>query len=147
VEVLTDNRNRSATGVRHAFTKGGGSLGAQGCVSFLFDEVGQILVEREALPKGMDEDGLMMLTAEAGAEDFIITDEGFEIITAPDDFSAVREAVQVAGIQTANAEILKKPQMTVTLTEPEQLKQMNRMLDIFDDDDDVQHVYHNWNEV
>jgi len=146
VEVLTDNRNRAAAGVRHAFTKGGGSLGAQGCVSFMFDEVGQILVERGALPNGVDEDELMMLTADAGAQDFIVTDEGFEIVTAPDDFSAVREVLQGAGVEMANAEVLKKPQTSVTLTEAEQLKQMNKMLDILDDDDDVQNVYHNWVE-
>ncbi|MCL2363168.1 MAG: YebC/PmpR family DNA-binding transcriptional regulator [Defluviitaleaceae bacterium] len=145
VEVLTDNRNRAAASVRHAFTKGGGSLGAQGCVSFMFDEVGQILIEREGLT--IDEDELMMFTADAGAQDFIATDEGFEIITAPDDFNAVREALVGQNILTVSAEILKKPQTTVNLTEPEQLKQMNKMIDILDDDDDVQSVYHNWEET
>lgn len=145
VEVLTDNRQRSAGVIRHAFTKGGGSLGAQGCVSFLFDEIGQILVEREGL--AIDEDELMLLTADAGAQDFIVTDEGFEIVTAPEDFNVVREALQTACIPTVSAEVIKKPQTSVTLTEPEQLKQMNKMLDILDDDDDVQHVYHNWEDA
>jgi YebC/PmpR family DNA-binding regulatory protein len=142
VEVLTDNRNRTAGTVRHAFTKGGGSLGTQGCVSFLFDEVGQILVERDA----GDEDELMLLTADAGAQDFIPQEEGFEIITSPEDFNAVNEALQKAKIPTLGAEITKKPQTWVTLTEPEQLKQMNKMLDLLDDEDDVQNVYHNWAE-
>jgi len=143
VEVLTDNRNRAAGSVRSAFTKGGGSMGAQGCVSFMFDEIGQILVERNA----GDEDELMLLTADAGAQDFIVLDEGFEIITAPDDFNAVREALQNAGIEMINAEILKKPQTTVALTEPEHLKQMDKMLNLLDDDDDVQNVYHNFIEA
>ncbi|MCL2187910.1 MAG: YebC/PmpR family DNA-binding transcriptional regulator [Defluviitaleaceae bacterium] len=144
VEVLTDNRNRAAGSVRHAFTKGGGSLGAQGCVSFMFDEIGQILIERETLPGGIGEDELMMLTADAGAQDFIPQDEGFEIITTPDDFGAVCEALTTAGIAPMSAEVTKKPQTYVTLTEPEQLKQMNKMLDLLDDDDDVQNVYHNY---
>ncbi|MCL2204598.1 MAG: YebC/PmpR family DNA-binding transcriptional regulator [Defluviitaleaceae bacterium] len=146
VEVLTDNRNRAASGVRHAFTKGGGSLGAQGCVSFLFDEIGQILVERGALSAQWGEDELMMLTADAGAQDFLSSEEGFEIVTAPGDFSAVREALQDAGIPVVHAEIIKKPQTWVSLTEPEHLKQMNKMLNLLDDDDDVQSIYHNYNE-
>jgi YebC/PmpR family DNA-binding regulatory protein len=146
VEVLTDNRHRAAASVRHAFTKGGGSLGTQGCVSFLFDEIGQILIERDALPKGFDDDELMMLTADAGAQDFLPQDEGYEIITAPGDFGAVNEALQKANIPTISAKITKKPQTYATLTEPEQLKQMNKMLDLLDDEDDVQNVYHNWEE-
>ncbi|MCL2604974.1 MAG: YebC/PmpR family DNA-binding transcriptional regulator [Defluviitaleaceae bacterium] len=144
VEVLTDNRNRAASNVRNAFTKGGGSLGTQGCVSFLFDEIGQLLIERDAIPKHVTEDDLIMLTADAGAQDFIAQDEGYEIVTAPEDFNAVREALQKANIPAISAEVTKKPQNTVTLTEPEQLKQMNKMLDLLDDEDDVQNVYHNW---
>jgi transcriptional/translational regulatory protein YebC/TACO1 len=114
-------------------------LGSQGCVSFLFDEIGQILVEREA----GDEDGLMLLTADAGARDFIPMEEGYEIITAPADFNAVREALQDAEISMVSAEITRKPQTWVGLNEPEQLKQMRKMLDILDEEDDVQNVYHN----
>jgi YebC/PmpR family DNA-binding regulatory protein len=140
VEVLTDNRNRAASNVRNAFTKGGGSLGTQGCVSFLFDEIGQILVERDVI----GEDDLMLITADAGASDFITQDEGYEIITKPDDFHAVHETLQKKGIPAINAEITKKPQTWVTLTEPEHLKQMNKMLVLLDEEDDVQNVYHNW---
>jgi YebC/PmpR family DNA-binding regulatory protein len=146
VEVLTDNRNRTASNVRNAFTKGGGSLGTQGCVSFLFDEIGQILIERDGLPRQFSEDDLMLLTADAGAEDFITQEEGFEIVTKPDAFNAVREAIQNAEIPMVSAEVTKKPQTTVSLTETDQLKQMNKMLDLLDDEDDVQNVYHNYME-
>ena len=140
VEVLTDNRNRAASSVRNAFTKGGGSLGTQGCVAFLFDDIGQILIERG----NVDEDELMLLTADAGAQDFLPQEEGYEIITSPEDFNAVREAVTAAGIEAINAEVTKKPQTWVELTEPEHLKQMRKMLDLLDDDDDVQNFYTNW---
>ena len=140
VEVLTDNRNRAASSVRNAFTKGGGSLGTQGCVAFLFDEIGQILVERG----NVDEDELMLLTADAGAQDFLPQEEGYEIITTPDDFNAVHEAVMAAGIETVSAEVTKKPQTWVELTEPEHVKQIRKMLDLLDDDDDVQNFYTNW---
>jgi YebC/PmpR family DNA-binding regulatory protein len=142
VEVLTDNRHRAAATVRHAFTKGGGSLGITGCVSFLFDEIGQLLVERDA----GDEDELTLLTADAGAQDFLTQEEGYEIITAPADFSVVREALQEAGITAVSAEVIKKPRTWVRLTEAEQLKQMRKMLDLLDDEDDVQNVYHNLDE-
>ena len=141
VKVLTDNRNRAAANVRNAFTKGGGSLGTQGCVSFSFTEAGQIMVEAES---GIDEDELMLLTADAGAEDFIASEEGYEILTSVANFSEVRQAVEDANIPMASAEVTMLPQTWVTLSTPEELKQMRKMLDILDDEDDVQDVYHNW---
>jgi len=141
VKVLTDNRTRTAANVRHAFTKGGGSLGTQGCVSFSFTEIGQIMVEAA---DGIDEEELMLLTADAGAEDFITQEEGYEIHTSVTDFSTVRQAVEDAGVTMVSAEVTMLPQTWVNLTTPEELKQMRKMLDILDEDDDVQDVYHNW---
>lgn len=141
VKVLTDNRNRAAANVRNAFTKGGGNMGTQGCVSFLFDEKGQIMIEKDC---GMDEDDLMLLTVDAGAEDFITQEEGYEIITPPELFSSVREAVEMAKIPTVSAEVTMLPQTSTTLTEPEDIKKMRKLLDLLDDEDDVQDVYHNW---
>jgi len=141
VKVLTDNRNRAAANVRNAFTKGGGSMGTPGCVSFMFNEVGQIMVETDC---GMDEEELMLLTADAGADDFIAQEGGYEIITAPENFSAVREALEQAKIPMLSAEVTMLPQTYATLTTPEDLKGMNKMLDLLDDEDDVQSVHHNW---
>jgi len=141
VKVLTDNRTRTAGNVRYAFTKGGGSLGTQGCVSFSFTEIGQIMVEAG---DGIDEDELMLLTADAGAEDFIAQEEGYEIHTPVSEFSAVRQAIEDAGIPMASAEVTMLPQTWVALTTPEELKQMHKMLDLLEEDDDVQDVYHNW---
>jgi len=141
VKVLTDNRTRTAANVRHAFTKGGGSLGTQGCVSFSFTEIGQIMVEADS---NIDEEELMLLTADAGADDFISQDEGYEIHTSVADFSAVRQAIEDTGIPMVSAEVTMLPQTWVSLTTPEELKQMRKMLDILDEDDDVQDVYHNW---
>lgn len=141
VKVLTDNRNRAAANVRFAFTKGNGNLGTQGCVSFMFDEVGQIMVETDC---GMNEEELMLLTADAGAEDFINQEGGYEIITSVSGFSAVRETLENANIPMVSAEITMLPQTYTTLTTPEELKFMNKLLDLLDDEDDVQNVYHNW---
>jgi YebC/PmpR family DNA-binding regulatory protein len=143
VKVLTDNRTRAAANVRNAFTKGGGSLGTQGCVSFMFNEVGQIMVETDC---GMDEAELILLTADAGADDFITHDDGFEILSAPENFSGLRQALEKAGIPMASAEITMLPQTYSKLTTPEELKHMNKMLDLLDNEDDVQSVYHNWEE-
>ncbi|MCL2527422.1 MAG: YebC/PmpR family DNA-binding transcriptional regulator [Defluviitaleaceae bacterium] len=143
VKVLTDNRTRTAANVRHAFTKGGGSLGTQGCVSFSFAEIGLIMVEAQ---ENVDEEELMLLTADAGADDFIVQEEGYEIHTSVTDFSAVRQAVEDAGIAMVSAEVTMLPQTWVNLTTPEELKQMGKMLDILDEDDDVQSVHHNWEE-
>jgi len=141
VNVLTDNRNRAAANVRNAFTKGGGSMGTPGCVSFMFNEVGQIMVETDC---GMGEEDLMLLTADAGADDFIVQDGGYEIISTPEGFSAVREALEQANVPMASAEVTMLPQTYTTLSTPEELKHMNKLLDLLDDEDDVQNVYHNW---
>lgn len=143
VEVLTDNKNRSAANVRSAFTKGNGNMGTSGCVSFMFDEKGQIIIEKD---EDIDGDELEMIAIEAGAEDIITEDEGYEIITAPDDFTAVREAIEAAGIPMAEAEITMIPQTYTELTDPDDIKKMTRLLDLLDEDDDVKNVYHNWDE-
>lgn len=145
VEVLTDNRNRAAANVRNAFTKGGGNMGTSGCVSFMFDDKGLIVVDKEEV-EGMDDDELMMMAIDAGAEDFAVEEDSYEITTAPDDFSAVREALEANNIPMASAEITKIPQTYTTLTNEEDIKKMNKLLDLLDDDDDVQEVYHNWEE-
>lgn len=144
VEALTDNKNRTASNVRNAFTKGNGSLGTTGCVSYMFDQKGQIIIDREECD--MEADDLMMMALDAGAEDFSEEEDSFEILTAPDDFSAVREALEKEGISMAQAEITMLPQTYVTLTDENDIKFLNRTLDLLDDDDDVQAVYHNWDE-
>ncbi|MCR4690831.1 MAG: YebC/PmpR family DNA-binding transcriptional regulator [Lachnospiraceae bacterium] len=145
VEALTDNKNRTAANVRSAFTKGSGSIGTQGCVSFMFDKKGQIIIDKEECE--MDADDLMMLALDAGAEDFSEEEDSFEIVTAPDDFQAVYDALNEAKIPMAQAEITMIPQTYVTLTDENDIKQFNRTLDLLDDDDDVQAVYHNWEEA
>ncbi len=144
VEALTDNRNRTATNVKNAFTKGKGSVGTPGCVSFMFDKKGQIIIDREEYEGDADE--LMMIALDAGAEDLAEEEDSFEILTAPEDFSEVRQALEEAGIPMANAEVTMIPQTYVTLTSDEDLKNINKTLDLLDDDDDVQNVYHNWDE-
>ena len=144
VETLTDNRNRTATNVKNAFTKGKGSVGTPGCVSFMFDKKGQIIIDREEYEGDADE--LMMIALDAGAEDLVEEEDSFEILTDPDDFSDVRQALEDAGIPMANAEVTMIPQTYVTLTNAEDLKNINKTLDLLDDDDDVQNVYHNWDE-
>ena len=144
VEALTDNKNRTASNVRNAFTKGNGSLGTTGCVSYMFDEKGQIIIDREECD--MEADDLMMLALDAGAEDFSEEEDSFEILTNPDDFSAVREALEKEGVPMAEAEITMIPQNYVTLSDENDIKFLNRTLDLLDEDDDVQAVYHNWDE-
>ena len=145
VKALTDNRNRAAGNVRSAFTKGGGNLGTTGCVSFQFEEKGLIMIERDDdINPAIDEDELMLLALDAGAEDFESQDEGYEITTSPDTFSQVREAIEVAKINMASAEVTMLPNIYVTLDDPEDLKYMRKLLDLLDDEDDVQDVYHNW---
>ncbi len=144
VEALTDNKNRTASNVRNAFTKGNGSLGTTGCVSYMFDQKGQIIIDREECD--MEADDLMMLALDAGAEDFSEEEDSFEILTNPDDFSAVREALEKEGIKMAEAEITMIPQNYVTLSDENDIKFLNRTLDLLDEDDDVQAVYHNWDE-
>ncbi len=144
VEALTDNKNRTASNVRNAFTKGNGSMGTTGCVSYMFDQKGQIIIDREACE--MDADDLMMLALDAGAEDFSAEEDSFEVLTTPEDFSAVREALEKAGIAMAQAEVTMIPQTYNTLSDENDIKFLNRTLDLLDDDDDVQAVYHNWEE-
>ena len=142
VDTLTDNRNRTASNVRNAFTKGGGNVGTTGCVSFMFDKKGQIIVDKEECE--MDPDDLMMTALDAGAEDFSEEDDCYEITTDPDEFSQVRETLEKEGIPMASAEVTMIPQTYVTLSDEQDIKMMNRILDMLDEDDDVQEVYHNW---
>ena len=144
VDALTDNKNRTAANVRSAFTKGNGSVGTQGCVSYMFDQKGQIIVDKEECD--MDSDELMMLALDAGADDFNEEDDSYEILTAPDDFSLVCKALEDAGIKMASAEVTKLPQNYVSLTEENAVKSLQRTLDLLDEDDDVQAVYTNWEE-
>ena len=149
VETLTDNKNRTASNVRNAFTKGYGSIGTQGCVSFMFDQKGQIIIDKEELEDEcgeMDADELMMTALDAGAEDFNEEEDSFEILTAPDDFSAVREALEKAGIPMVEAQVAMVPQTYVDLTDEKDVKNLQRTLDLLDEDDDVTDVWTNWNE-
>ncbi|MDR2899618.1 MAG: YebC/PmpR family DNA-binding transcriptional regulator [Clostridiales bacterium] len=141
VEVLTDNRNRAAANVRNAFTKGGGNMGTTGCVSFMFDEKGLIMVEKAA---SIDEDELMMLALDSGASDFEASEEGYEIITAPDAFSDVRLKLEQAGIEMISAEVTMIPQTYTEITDEDGIKKMNKLIGLLDEEDDVQNVYHNW---
>ena len=144
VNALTDNKNRTASNVRNAFTKGGGNVGTTGCVSFMFDDKGQIIIDKEECD--MEADDLMMIALDAGAEDFSDEEDSFEIITSPEDFTAVREALEKENITMASAEVTMIPQNYVELTSEDDIKKMNRILDLLDEDDDVQSVYHNWDE-
>ena len=144
VEALTDNKNRTAANVRSAFTKGNGSIGVQGCVSFMFDKKGQIIIDKEECEK--DADDLMMLALDAGAEDFNEEEDSYEVLTDPDDFSAVREALEKEGIPMLQAQVAMIPQTYVELTDEEDIKNIQKTLDLLEEDDDVQDVYHNWNE-
>ena len=144
VDALTDNKNRTASNVRNAFTKGSGSIGTQGCVSYMFDQKGQIIIDREECE--MDPDELMMLALDAGAEDFSEEEDSFEILTSPDDSSDVRQKLEEDGIPMASAEVTMIPQNYVALTDETALKQLNRTLDMLDEDDDVQAVYTNLEE-
>ena len=144
VEALTDNKNRTAADVRSAFTKGNGSIGTPGCVSFMFDEKGQIIVDKEECDK--DADDLMMLALDAGAEDFNEEEDSYEILTAPDDFQAVYDALQEAGVPMISSEVTMLPQNYVELTDETAIKNLQKTLDLLDESDDVQAVYHNWDE-
>jgi YebC/PmpR family DNA-binding regulatory protein len=140
IEALTDNKNRTAGDVRHIFDKNGGNLGTDGCVSFLFERKGQLMIEKNV---EIDEEELMMIALEAGAEDFITEEEGYEIITDPNDFRAVREALENKNISFISAEIAMNP-TTETSLPSEDIKKMEKMIDMLDDHDDIQAVYHNW---
>lgn len=138
VETLTDNKNRSAGNVRSAFTKGGGNMGNSGCVSFMFQEKGEIVIERGTL----DEDEIMMMALDSGAEDFASEEEVFIITTTPEDFLAVKEALEGNGLELLEAEIKKIPDTYTTLNEDD-AKKFQKMIDLLDVDDDVTDYYHN----
>ena len=144
VDALTDNKNRTAANVRSAFTKGKGSLGTQGCVSYMFDKKGQIIIDKEECD--LDADDLMMMALDAGAEDFTEEEDSFIVLTDPDDFSAVREALEQEKIAMADAQVTMIPQTYVELTDEQDLYNINKILSLLDEDDDVQEVYHNWGE-
>ena len=140
VDTITDNRNRTVSDVRHCFAKNNGNLGNSGSVAFMFDEKGVLVIERTP---GMDEDEMMMIALEAGAEDVKAEEDVFEIYTAPADFSAVREELEKQGLAFLSAEVNKIPQNTVAITDPDTLKDVQKLLDMLEDNDDVQNVYHN----
>jgi YebC/PmpR family DNA-binding regulatory protein len=144
VDTLTDNKNRTAANVKNAFTKGGGNVGTPGCVSFMFDKKGQIIIDKEECD--MDADELMMVALDAGAEDFSEEEDSYEVLTAPEEFSSVREALEAVKIPMMQAEVTMIPQTWVELTDEDSLKKMNRILDLLDAEDDVQATYHNWDE-
>ena len=144
VDTLTDNKNRTAANVRSAFTKGGGNVGTPGSVSYMFDKKGQIIIDKEECE--MDADELMMAALDAGAEDFNEEEDSYEVLTAPDDFSAVREALEALKIPMMEADVTMIPQTWVELSNEDDIKKLNRILDLLDEDDDVQAVYHNWDE-
>lgn len=144
VDTLTDNKNRTASNVRSAFTKGGGSIGTMGCVSFMFDKKGQIIIDKEEC--SMSSDDLMMVALDAGAEDFNEEEDSYEIITDPDSFQAVYDALSEAKLEFVSAEVTMIPQNYVELTDENAIKQLQRTLDLLEEDDDVQAVYHNWDE-
>jgi len=143
VEAATDNRNRTAGDIRHYFDKFGGNLGQTGSVSFMFNKKGVILIEKDG---SISEDDLMMEALEAGAEDMKTEEDYFEITTAPADFSKVREALERKGYKFAEAEISMVPTVMTKLTDPKQIEQMDRLIDALEDMDDVQNVYHNWDQ-
>lgn len=144
VETLTDNKNRTAANVRAAFSKGDGNVGTPGCVSFMFDRKGQIIIDKEERQQSADE--LMMFALDSGAEDFSDEEDSYEVLTDPEDFSAVREAFEKANIPMLEAEVRMIPQTWVTLPSEEDKKKMQRILDLLDEEDDVQAVYHSWDE-
>ena len=144
VDTLTDNKNRTASNVRNAFTKGNGNVGTPGCVSYMCEKKGQIIISKEECE--MDADDLMMMALDAGAEDFNEEDDSFEVLTTPEDFSAVREALEKEEIPMADASVTMIPGTMVELTSEEDIKSIQKTLDLLDEDDDVQEVYTNWDE-
>ncbi len=140
VQVVTDNRNRTAAEIRHLFDKYGNGMGNSGCVSWMFDKKGLIVIERTS---DIDEDELMMQALDVGAEDFVPQDDCFEIYTAPSDYYAVREALEARGFSFLSAELSMIPSNTVNVTDQETVDKITRLLDMFEDNDDVQEVFHN----
>lgn len=144
VDALTDNKNRTAANVRSAFTKGNGSVGTQGCVSFMFDTKGQIIIDKEEYEE--DADDLMMLALDAGADDFVEEEDSFEIFTTPEAFETVKNTLEEANVTMASAEVTKIPQTYVELTDEKDISDIQRTFDLLEMDDDVQQIYHNWDE-
>ncbi|MCM1087893.1 MAG: YebC/PmpR family DNA-binding transcriptional regulator [Blautia sp.] len=144
VDALTDNANRTAANVRSAFTKGQGNVGTPGCVSFMFDKKGLIIVDKEECD--MEADDLMMLSLDAGAEDFSEEEDSYEIYTEPANLEEVAKALTEANVAMVSSEVTMIPQNWVTLTDETAIKNLQRTLDMLDEDDDVQAVYHNWDE-
>lgn len=142
VDTLTDNKNRTASNVRSAFTKGEGNVGTTGCVSFMFDKVGQILVDKKEWEGSADD--LMMEALDLGVEDFLEEEDSFEIITDPKNLADVREGLEKLGVPMVQSEVTKIPQTFVELHKEDDIKNMNKILDLLEEDDDVQEVYHNW---
>lgn len=142
VEALTDNRNRTAPEMRHYFDKYGGNLGATGCVSWSFDRKGVMVIEREDL----DEDTAMSDALDAGADDFVVEDECFEIYTSPDSFGEVYENLEKKGYTFLSAQVEMVPQNSVKLTSEDDVKNMEKLIDMLEENDDVQNVWHNWDE-
>ena len=140
VEALTDNRNRTAADVRHAFDKFGGNMGTSGCVSFMFSRQGVIIIEKEDI----DEDKLMEDALEAGASDFLSDGDVYEIRTEPNDMGLVRDDWEAKGYKFLSAEVEYIPSTYTKLTDPDDIQNMGRMLEMFDESDDIQEVYHNW---
>ena len=140
VDCISDNRNRTASDVRHCFAKYGGNLGTTGSVGFMFDERGVLVVEREP---GSDEDEMMMMALDAGAEDVKVDDDVYEIYTAPNDFSTVRENLEKQGMTFLSADVQKIPQNTVAVSDPDTVLKIQKMLDLLEENDDVQNVFHN----
>ena len=140
VETITDNRNRTASDVRHCFAKYDGNMGTTGSVSFMFDEKGLIVVEKTP---GSDEDEMMMMALDAGAEDMKVLDDAYEIYTAPADFHNVRETLEKQGLSFISAEVSMIPQNLVSVTDPDTVTKIRKMLDLLDESDDVQNVFHN----
>lgn len=143
VETLTDNRNRTAADVRHAFDKFGGNMGATGCVSWSFKEKGVIVIEKAS---NMDDDEMTMEALDLGAEDFEVMEEAYEVTTSPEDFSAVRDAFEEKGYSILEAEVSKIPDNYTKLTDEKDILAMQRMIDLLEENDDVQNIYHNWEE-
>ncbi len=140
VETLTDNRNRTAADLRHYFDKCGGNMGQTGCVSFMFNKKGKLIIEAE----GLDEDTVMEDALEAGATDFEADEDVFDISTEPEDFSAVRDALEGKGYTFVTAEVQMVPDVLSTIDDPDAIKNMDKLLDMLEDNDDVQDVWHNW---
>ncbi|HAS73464.1 MAG TPA: YebC/PmpR family DNA-binding transcriptional regulator [Clostridiales bacterium UBA8960] len=143
VECLTDNTNRTAANVRSYYSKGKGNLGTNGCVSFMFDRKGVLIIDKK---ESMNDEELEMTFIEAGAEDISIEEEHYEIITSISDFAEVRDALSAQGFVFSMAELRYLPQTMSKLADADDIKYMQKLIDLLEDDDDVQNVYHNWDE-